>query len=159
MQESEIEAALLASVEPVKPPPADGLLARARAEDRMLGLAPKLAGVFGLTAEAATEVIRRIRSGEGRVPGPPGVSFLPVEGAAKCILLVDAGAEYPSHVHAGDETLLVLEGALKDSHGQEVWRGDAVTLPEGSEHSVAAMGGVPCICAVRTDEPRVPAHL
>ncbi len=160
MLESEIEAALLEAVEPVKPPAVDGLLARARTADRLAVMGPKLGALFGLSDEATAALLTAIRTKAGLIPGPGrGVRFLPVEGLAKCVLFVDGDGEFPSHVHTGDETLLVLEGALRDSAGLECWRGDAVTLPEGSEHSVQAVGGVPCICAVLTHDSRLPPHL
>ena len=140
-----------ATVEPVKPPPADRLLARARLEDRMAALGPKLGALFGLTDDATAALLTAIRTQTGLFPGPGrGVQVMPVDGLAKCLLFVEADGEFPSHVHEGDETLLVLEGALKDSNGLECWRGDQVTLPKGSEHVVRATGGVRCICAVLT---------
>ena len=158
--ESEVEAALLESVAPEKPPAASRLLARLGEVDRLGALAPKLAALFGLAEDRAREVLAQAKRGEGLMPGPgTGVRLLPVEGLAKCLLFVAADGEFPAHVHTGDETLLVLEGALRDSHGLECWRGDSVTLPEGSEHSVKALGGVPCLCAVRTDDSRLPPHL
>lgn len=158
--ENELEAALLESIDPIEPPPVARLLGKAKDVDRLAVFAPQLAKLFGLTEAAARGVLAQAKRREGLVPGPgKGVRFLPVDGIAKCLLFVDADGEFPSHVHPGDETLLVLEGALRDSHGRECWRGESVTLPKGSEHSVMATGGVPCICAVLTDDSGIPPHL
>lgn len=146
-----LEAALLDAVEPVTPPSAEKLLLRAKAVDRLGVFAPQLGALFGLADDATAALLAKVRSGEGQVPGPaPGVRFLPVRGVQACILFVDAGAEFPRHTHEGQETLLVLEGGLKDSSGVECWRGEQATFAPGTSHAVRALGGLPCICAVLT---------
>ena len=74
----------------------------------------------------------------------PGIETLWVEGGpavANCIrgfVRMAPGAEFPHHRHVGDETALVLEGAVIDSTGNVYLPGDVVHMPAGSEHGYSA---------------------
>lgn len=55
------------------------------------------------------------------------------------------GAEFPDHEHVGDESVLVLQGAFRDSSGTLHERGELVQRPAGSSHSLAAVGAIPLV--------------
>lgn len=151
-----VESALLEGVEPVKPRPAalPGLLARIHATDRMTHFAPQLAQLYDLSIDDALKLIGQIRGSEGWTEGPsPGVKLLPVRVGPKAavamaaVVLLTDGAEFPTHPHLGAEQVLVLEGAYRDSSGEEYWRGELHQSAAGTQHSFRAVGGVRCICA------------
>jgi hypothetical protein len=151
-----VESALLEAVEPVTPPaPAlSGLLTQVRATDRMTHFAPKLAELYDLTIEEALALIAQIRASAGWNDGPsPGVKLLPVitgpklRDALAAIVWLDPDAEFPDHPHLGPEDVLVLEGAYRDSGGEEFWRGELHSSVGGTQHSFRSIGGMPCICA------------
>ena len=91
-------------------------------------------------------------------PGPAnGVSLRPItpeaHGAeAKGFLVrIEPGATYPMHEHDDhQETLLILEGGLRDDDGTELWAGDLVVNAQGTAHSSTALEGG-CLLAARLD--------
>jgi anti-sigma factor ChrR (cupin superfamily) len=151
-----VEAALIEGVEPVNPPPAalPGLLAQVRATDRITHFAPQLAELYDLSLEQAQALITQLRGSEGWTEGPAaGVKLFPVQtgprvrDALAALVSLEPGSEFPSHPHLGPEKVLVLEGAYRDSSGEEYWRGELHQSAAGTQHSFRAMGGIPCICA------------
>lgn len=151
-----VENALLEGIDPVTPPAAalPGLLAQVRATDRLTHLAPQLAELYDLTPEAALQVIAELRAGKTWVDGPaPGVRLMAVQagprtaGKLTALVYLEPGAEFPLHPHLGPEKVLVLDGAYRDSAGEEYWRGELHQSAEGTQHSFRAIGRIPCICA------------
>lgn len=151
-----LEGALLEGIPPVMPPPdaLRGLLQQVRATDRLTHFAPQLAALYDLSLEDALKLLAEVRAGTGWIDGPaPGVKLLPVRTgprvseAIAAVVLLEPGAEFPTHPHLGPEQVLVLEGAYRDSGGQEYWRGDLHASATGTQHAFRAIGGVPCLCA------------
>lgn len=69
---------------------------------------------------------------------------------AIALLRYAAGARVPYHRHRGLETVLVLEGAQSDEHGQ-YRAGTLVLNPEGSAHSVRSDRG--CVVLIQWTRP------
>jgi putative transcriptional regulator len=65
---------------------------------------------------------------------------------------VEPGTEFPLHKHLGEETVLILQGALEDSDGSISRRGDVVHKEAGTEHSFRAIGKLPLIYLVVLDK-------
>ena len=64
---------------------------------------------------------------------------------------IEPGATYPMHEHDDhQETLLILEGGLRDDDGTEIWAGDLVVNDQGSAHASTALAGG-CLLAARLD--------
>ena len=61
---------------------------------------------------------------------------------------IQPGSGLDSHRHEAPEDTLVLEGGFRDTAGHELWPGDALTMPAGSEHALTALPGLPCLCLV-----------
>lgn len=161
-----VQSALLEGLAPVKPP-ADALpelLAEVRKTDRLRHFAPALAELYDLTLPQAHDLIAQIRSPDGWEAGPAtGIRLLPVHAGPKArdalaaIVYLEAGVEFPEHPHLGPERVLVIEGAYRDSGGEEYWRGDLHESAAGTQHGFRAIGGKPCICAgLNAVSPEVP---
>ena len=104
--------------------------------------------------DAVQELLASVRTASQWTEGPAsGVKLMPVHGGPKttgslaALVFLEADAEFPTHPHLGLERVLVIEGAYRDSGGQEYWRGDIHESAAGSQHSFRAIGGIPCICA------------
>jgi putative transcriptional regulator len=65
---------------------------------------------------------------------------------------VEPGTEFPLHKHLGEETVLILQGALEDCDGTVSRRGDVVNKAAGTEHSFRAIGKLPLIYLVVLDK-------
>lgn len=61
---------------------------------------------------------------------------------------IQPGSGLDTHLHEAPEDTLVLEGGFRDTAGHELWPGDALTMPTGSQHALTALPGVPCLCLV-----------
>jgi putative transcriptional regulator len=59
------------------------------------------------------------------------------------------GVWFPNHRHRGREASLVLEGGYKDSTGTLCHAGNLQIKEAGSEHSIRALPGEPCVVAGR----------
>ena len=66
------------------------------------------------------------------------------------ILKYEPGASVPLHRHAGLETIMVLDGAQSDEHG-EYAAGALVLNAAGTEHSVWSEDG--CVVLIQWDLP------
>lgn len=89
-------------------------------------------------------------------PGPaPGIHLLHFRGGPKVadavtgFVRLPVDVQFPVHEHVGDEAVMVLQGAFRDSRGSIHRRGEVVRMPAGSHHSLIAIGPVPlCYAAV-----------
>jgi hypothetical protein len=133
------------------------LLDLARESRRMLVYADRLAGFFDLQQEEASAILDRAYTAASWKPiVGPGISCFKVKPGAKwsaheCIMLrLEPNATFPVHPHPFGEHILVLAGAFRDTHGQEVWRGEDAYNGAGSEHGLTALLGETCIAAVIT---------
>lgn len=64
----------------------------------------------------------------------------PDKGEKTWLMKVDPGAFSPSHAHAEFEQFYVLEGTIRDDHG-DMQAGDFVCRPPGDRHWAASDGG------------------
>lgn len=71
----------------------------------------------------------------------------PARGMRACLAWVKPGAVNATHRHAGDECILVLQGALRDENG-EYGPGQVCHSRAGSVHHEEAMPGDDCVCYV-----------
>jgi anti-sigma factor ChrR (cupin superfamily) len=58
---------------------------------------------------------------------------------------MEPGATFPEHQHLGDETVLVLQGALRDCDGTVFGAGDVARMPVGSSHAFEVEGDLPLL--------------
>jgi len=88
-----------------------------------------------------------------RFAGMPGLRVMHVRGgenvARARVVLAEfgEGLRFPAHRHTAPETVLVLQGAYRDSHGVCKGPGDLHHMAQGSEHSFRVLPGSPCIAA------------
>jgi quercetin dioxygenase-like cupin family protein len=133
------------------------LLASGLRQGRFGIFADRVARFFDLPIAEAEALMKRIENASEWHPFLiEGVEMIPVVGGPKsasaiCTLVrLQPGATFPEHAHRGDETMLVLDGGFREpaDGGEEVWRGDEIFRDDGSEHSLVALPGVPCVAAV-----------
>jgi putative transcriptional regulator len=110
--------------------------------------------LFDLPLDAARDFLARIERSEEWGPGPmDGVAILPVMTGARhadalaTFTRFDPGVVFPLHAHIGGEVTLVVEGGFRDSSGAEIWRGDELYKPPGSEHDFVIVSEGVCIAA------------
>lgn len=141
--------------------PGDGLRARLLASAARGGkygrFADRIARLFDLDLATAEDLLARIEDDTTWMPFlVDGLELVPVpsgprcEGAIATIVRFQPGTKFPAHVHAGEETMIVLDGGFREdvAHGEEVWRGDEIVRGDGSDHALVALPGVPCVAAV-----------
>lgn len=145
--------AALALAAPAVAPP-ERLRARLRASveatHRFDDLEARVAEILDVPTAVAAAFLRALDGPpEAWGPGPrPGVSLLHVAGGPRVeravtgFVRVEVGAAFPEHVHVGDETVLVLQGALEDSGGAIHGAGETVRMAAGSSHHFRAVGRV-----------------
>ncbi len=118
--------------------------------------ADRIARLFDLSLDAARDYLARIERADEWGPGPmEGVAILPVmtgaryEAAAALATFTrfEPGVTFPLHAHVGGEVTLVVEGGFRDASGTEIWRGDELYKPPGSEHDFVVLTGGICIAA------------
>lgn len=127
------------------------------AEQQLQGVAPELAAFFDLPLEKAQNLlVRATRRGAWWIPVSfTGAACRPVRevgpslrGAWHFLVRVRAGGRFPRHTHGRDESVLVLQGGIRDDQGNEVWRGQILEAPVGHWHHFTALGPLDCFCAV-----------
>ncbi len=91
------------------------------------------------------------------LPGPAkGIDLFPVhagpklEGVETCILRAEPGARLPHREHAGEELMLMLQGAFRADSGVELRPGDTWTRGRATPYGMTALPGDECICCVAT---------
>ena len=130
------------------------IVASARSGGRYGIFADRLARLFDLSLDAARDYLARIEKDEEWGPGPmPGVAILPISTGPKradalaTFTRFEPGVVFPLHAHIGGEVTLVVEGGFRDASGVEIWRGDELYKPPGSEHDFVVLSGGICIAA------------
>jgi putative transcriptional regulator len=113
----------------------------------------RFAELFAMPASHAAQLLAEVESGPRWLPGPvAGIELFPVpsplEGALSVVVRAEPGAVFPRHRHTGDEWTLVLQGGL-ESNGHGYWRGERLSQRAGSVHTLVALPGATCLCAVR----------
>jgi putative transcriptional regulator len=140
-------------------PPAalrERLLASQKRGGRYGIFADRIARLFDLPLADATELMKRIEDpaawtaflveGLEMIPVTPGPDCA---GAIATLVRIQPGATFPEHAHRGEETMVVLDGGFREpaEGGEEVWRGDEIFRADGTEHTLVALPGVPCVAA------------
>jgi putative transcriptional regulator len=146
------------SAEALRPDPRlrANVLASTRAATPLAGFAERIAALFDLARERASELLR-----EAATPSAAWESF-PVDAvralhfaggprvaAADCGLVrIEAGARFPAHRHLGDEWSFVLLGEAEEEETGARWApGDLVHRPAGSVHAFRVTSRGPFVFA------------
>jgi len=147
---------------PLPPTPAvrSRLAARVRGTGRFTPFARRIARLFDLAADQAEGLLATLDEPANWVAGPPSAAelyFVPrgprLADAEAGFVRFAPGAAFPRHEHLGEESTLVLAGALREEGGGVLRAGDEIVRPAGSVHSfvvleegclfaVAVFGGV-----------------
>lgn len=106
---------------------------------------PEIAQHLDISHDQARDYLLRIDRPESWEFIPiPGVSLFHVEGgpsvaqAITGFVRIKRGAVFPPHRHIGQETAVILQGTLIDSHSGRHKRGDTVIMDADSEHLIEA---------------------
>ena len=149
----------LAALSPEPSPPSalrDRLTQSMTRKGRFGVFADRIARLYDLPVEKAAEVLQRLEDPDAWkagfvpdmlvIPVRPGPSIPPgIAGFGK----LTPGMTFPHHDHVGEETTIVLQGGFRDGESDlEIWRGDELWKPAGSDHEFLVLPGDPCIAAV-----------
>lgn len=125
------------------------LLTAVRATHRFPDLEARCAALLDLDRASTARLLLSIDEAGSWQPGPrPAVEIFhvdggpAVEGAVTGFVRIACGEAFPEHEHLGDESVLVLQGALEDEDGTVYLPGDVATKPPGSRHQLRATGPV-----------------
>jgi putative transcriptional regulator len=140
-------------------PPGSGLrerLTQSMARGGLYGrFADRIARLFELPVDVAELLLRKVEDPAAFAPYMvEGISMMPVTagpslaGAITAFGRLAPGARFPHHAHKGDEVTLVLDGGFRDDSGVEVWRGEDLYKPAGSDHEFVVIGDRVCVAAV-----------
>jgi hypothetical protein len=142
----------------VATPPAE---ARARFMDRLAQthrfpeFVSRIAELAELGVDAVEKLLLAVDDKTRWEPGPvPKVELLHFQGgpsrrdAITGFVRVAAGVTFPMHEHVGTETVVVLQGALRDSEGALHVRGDEIEMSPKSSHDFHVVGEQPLIYLV-----------
>ena len=154
--ERELESLVLAMTSEAFEAPSEALrthlMASLAQTHRFDDLEAQVASLLDVDREQAARFLLNIDQADAWTTGPePGVDIFHVEGgpqvqdAVTGFVRLDCGATFPEHEHLGDETVLVLQGALIDSNGRYVSAGEAAPMIAGSKHAFRVVGAVPLI--------------
>jgi len=139
----------------VRPPPAlkARLMESISKVNRFEWAVDRFAAMLRVGVAKARELLMAMDEPTSWKPGPvPGCElyFLEAgfEGALAGFVRFQPGVTFPHHLHKGEENVLVLQGSMKDDVDGSVLRtGQGGRQTEGSEHSITALPGPPCIYA------------
>ncbi len=154
-----------ASAQPMTPSPAVAtrLSASVAHLERFAPHASVAASAMGVTAGEARRALHQLSDRDGwmEIPHLPGVRIRPVtvgstaaprEVVGALFAEVQPGRGLPRHAHrgAGDETMVVLQGALREVErpAHIIGPGGSILSPEDSEHTLDAVGPDVCLCLV-----------
>lgn len=56
------------------------------------------------------------------------------------LIRLEPGAVFPNHRHVGEERMLLLQGRVRDTEGNEYRAGDWIVSADGSAHEMLAIG-------------------
>ena len=138
-------------VRPVDPPRSirERLLEEAAKGGRFARFSERVAHLLDVSPATASECLDRLdQPSAWKSSELPGVSLIDLEGgprvsgAIRGFVRMPAGAQFPDHEHVGEETVLVIQGGLRESEYGEVYRaGAVVTRPPGSAHGFTVVPG------------------
>jgi len=153
---------LAAMVTPVEPPPGvlPRLMARMEGPGRLARFADQVAAFFDLGRDTALALLESLSQPGVWLPREePGAAFVPVRagpgrmGHFTAFGRLAPEMSYAHHAHPRREWTLVLEGGLREDSGREVWPGEVLEMAPGTEHSLTALPGLPCIIAFAEELP------
>jgi putative transcriptional regulator len=131
------------------------ILGDARPEARFLDLSEQVATLMDVSTDRAISRLAGIDDEQSWEQGPfAGIDLYHLDGgpavsdAIVGFVRIEPGAAFPEHEHLGTETVLVLQGAYRDSDGVVYRRGDQNIKAAGSSHDFEALEGPPLIYLV-----------
>jgi quercetin dioxygenase-like cupin family protein len=120
----------------------------------------RLARLFDLGVEAVVQVLERADIESEWEPGPdPNIGVFHLTGGPSLatadvgLVKMPAGFAWPGHRHRGDERVLVLEGAYRDSAGSLYRAGDLHEMSAGTEHAFVVLPEKPLVFALVLHAP------
>jgi putative transcriptional regulator len=151
----------LAVVLPLESPPAsirERLLDSAAHGGRLHRFAGRVAEWLDLALDRARQLCDGIDRASSWSAGPiPGVELYHLPVGPRLVdvqagfVRVRAGMHFPDHRHLGEERVLVIQGACRDSNGCVYQPGDEMTMPAGSCHHFDVLGGQEFVYFVRLE--------
>ena len=132
-------------------PPTSGLRARLfgaiNGRERFSPFLDRLITLFDLPEDETRREIDAILDPDAEwEPMIDGCSFRDFEGgpalgeAHAGLIRLQPGAVFPNHRHVGEERMLLLQGRVRDTDGNEYRAGDTIVSADGSEHEMLAIG-------------------
>ena len=116
--------------------------------------ADRIARLFDWDVADAVALLGRLHDDGAWGPAPlDGALVIPVVPGPKYARALASlgkfrpGVQFPMHEHLGEETMVVLSGALESSHGRTLFRGDELVMSRGTRHAFAIIGNDDCIAA------------
>ena len=107
----------------------------------------RVARMLDVARDQARSVLDLVDDATRWESGGPGCWLIHLTGgpslndAVVGLVKVEAGVRFPRHVHVGDESVLVLQGGIRDDAGRISLAGDLVTMPASTEHEFEALPG------------------
>jgi hypothetical protein len=150
VSEAEAMDALVDALEPAPLPAAlrARILASTRTESRFASFADQVAKLVDVAVDTAKELLLGIDREESWGPAAvPAMQLYNFDGgpavtnAITGFVRMPVGSAFPHHAHIGQETVLVLQGRLKESNGDIVGPGDVKVGAAGTEHAFEVMEG------------------
>ena len=132
------------------PPPAlrDRLLATVAETNRFERFQHQIAKCIDVSVAEASRLLAGIDRPESWVPGLiDGMELYHLEGgpqvagAISGFIRLAAGTRFPQHRHLGEETIVVVQGQLREDDGQLFSPGEVATMSAGSEHAFSVPDG------------------
>ena len=130
------------------------LLASVARPGRFGRYADRVARLFDWTLDMAARELERIAHDDAWGPGlMAGMALIPVRcgprypGALGSLARLQPGLCFPRHAHPGGEVTLVLHGALRDSSGAVVGRGDELCIADDVDHDFVVLSRGECVAA------------
>lgn len=123
--------------------------------DALQGFVHRIGLLFDLDAAAVHKLLADAHGESAwELPGP--IAFFHVQPGPRLQSVAEAGVvrlapgmTFPRHRHRGDEHGLVLSGTLReDNTGKLGHPGDILFMPDGSTHTVTAVGDQTCLFVV-----------
>lgn len=144
----------LPSVPPPQPSLRTSLLARIGGRDRFLPFLDRLMSLFDLSeSDTQREIDTIVTPDDSWEDMLPGCSFRDFDGgpglgeAHAGLVRLQPGGVFPAHRHVGEERMLVLQGRVRDEHGNEYRAGDLFVMADGTRHELTVVGDQEAIYA------------
>lgn len=119
------------------------LLDAAQPSGRLWHFAERVAELLDLSVQRARELLDSLDDPAVWEHEGPGVALYWVEGgprvqdAVRGFVRIDAGLSFPHHEHLGEERVLILQGAYRDTISDQRFRsGDLVRMARDTSHAV-----------------------